>query len=467
LIANGKGGSYTTVFHAIESIKERTYILENPVNNKTYRTMKDNVPRVTNKRGFPFMYKKVKDESLRLQLLKYNNLSPHQYNKAIWEELYPLNDVEYVLCAYLNELRRMNRISPYLKAHIKKEINNRLEGFTSITNFPPSSIYIIKVLNTEELVRHLILNNKGMANPSLKNSAKIKEFTLILDEFSTEIGSISLSEIIGARFDNDRIISVANPEDFISNGKILKAYFESCSDAHINAIPRYIFQSQKWVECIGLVSNNQYTAYNTGNAPNLNQDEVAASGRQDFTIVDEHNQTHAFAQNKLLRTEVSSGRTTYLADITRDLVATQGFGVPGYNFFSLLNHDAHTAGIMPSIPSANITYIGVSGGVSNPSLGSPKLGQVVEWAMYNAYNGKDQVTSGSNLVKEVNLKSLLKEATTKKYRSSQKTTIPTNSQINKKLIRKIHHSINSTNEPLKFLLDVLRISITLKESNNY
>lgn len=464
LIANGKGGSYTTVFHAIEAIKERTYVLNNPFNNKTYRTMKDNAPRVTNKRGFPSMYKKVKDEFLRLELLKYNKFSPQQSNKTIWEELHPLSDVEYVLRAYLSELIRMNRISPYLKEHIKKEITHRLEGFTSITNYPPSSVYIIKVLDTEELVRRLIINNKGIANPSLKNSEKIKEFTVILDKISSEIGSISLSEIIGARFDHDRVITVANPEEFISNGKILKAFFESCSDAHINAIPRFVFQSQKWVQLIGLDQNNKYTAFNTGNTPNLNQDEVAASGRQDFTIVDEHNQTHAIAQNKLLRTEVSSGRTTYLAEIARDIVATQGFGVPGYNIFTTLNHDARTAGIAPSIPNANITYIGVSGGVKNPSLGFPKLGQTAEWAMYKAYNGKNQVTSGSNLVKEVNLKSLLKEATTKEYRSSQKTTIPTNSLVNEKLINIVHRSINSTTEPLKFLLDVLRMSINLKKN---
>ena len=98
--------------------------------------------------------------------------------------------------------------------------------------------------------------------------------------------------------------------------------------------------------------------------------------------------TCAIGQNKLLRTGHSSGRTTYLAELTRDLVSTQGFSVPGYNILTLLNHDASEIGILPSVTGANITYIGVFGGIANPSSGVPKLGQLSEWAMSKAHQGE-------------------------------------------------------------------------------
>jgi hypothetical protein len=464
-ITSTKGGTYTTVFHAIEAIKDRTYVLKNHFNDKTYRTMKEDVPRVTNKRGFHNMYRKLKDESLRSQLMKHNNFSPQQANKTIWEEIYPLTDVEYVLRAYLNEQNRMNRISPYLKTHIRKEISDFLEGFTSITNFPPSSTYIIKVFDTEILSDNMISNNKGLVNADIINSDKIKEFIMIIDQISQEISSINLSEIAGATFNGDRIISISGPNELISNGKILKAYFESCADAHINAIPRYVFQSPKWVSRLGLPPDQVYTAYNTGNTANFDQDKIAASGRQDFTIIDENKVTHAIAQNKLLR--IDSGRLSYLAEVSRDLIATQGFGVPGYNIFTLLNHDADVLGITSSTVGANITYIGVIGGVNNPSTGIPKLGQVSEWAMYKANNGKRQVTSGSNLTKNVKLKTLIDEAKIGQYRSSKRTIIPSNDRLDKDLIKKIHLFINSTTSPLKFLFKVLNLSTELKKDNDY
>lgn len=466
-ITTAKGGAYATVFHAIEAITERTTILENPFNNKTYRTMKENVPRVSNKRGFNDMFRKLKDETLRIQLLEYNGYSPQQTHKNVWEELYPLNDVEYVLRAFLNQQKRTNRISTFLKPHIKEEISHRLEGFTSITHYPPSSNYIIKVFDTERLVECCISESKGIANPDLTNSMKVKEFISILNQLSIEIGRINLSEIMGASFEGDRIISIAAPDEFISNEKVLKAYFESCSDAHVNAVPRFIFQSPKWVSRIGLSPDHIYTAYNTGNSPNLSPEEVVATGRPDFTVVDESTRTHAMAQNKLLRIEVSAIRSAFLAEISRDLVSTQGFAVPGYNIFTLLNHDAYHLNIPTPIPHANITYIGVNAGVENPSLGVPKLGQISEWAMYNALDRKKQVTEGSSLTKEVKLDSLIDESKKTKYFSSRKTIIPSNKRINKKMIKKIHGTINSTKNPLKFLLNVLKLSITLKGDKSH
>lgn len=463
-ITKAKGGPYTTVFHTIEAIRERTFILKNPFNDKTYRTIKEDVFRVTNRRGFYNMYRKLRNEPIRSQLMEYNNFSPQQTLKAIWEELHPLKEVEYVLRAYLNEQKRMNRLSTYLKVNVKEEISNQLEGFTSITDYPPSAFYTIKVFDTEKLIENMITNNMGIANPELINSAKVEEFISLLDQNSSEIGTTNLSEVTGAVFEGERIITVATPSELISNGKILKAFFESCSESHLNAIPRFFFQSPKWVEYLGLDPDHTYTAYNTGNTGGLDQDKVAASGRQDFTIVDELNTTHAIAQNKLLRTEASSSRSTYLAEIARDLVATQGFGVPGYNIFTLLNHDAKRVGISPSTPGANITYVGVTGGVVTPSSGIPKLGQITEWAMYKANDGKGQVTCGSNLIRDVGLQTLINEAKTNQYASSKKTIIPCDTRINNTLIERIQKSINSTNNPLEFLLDALKL---ISETKSY
>lgn len=428
--------------------------------------MKKGLPKVKNKRGFYKMYRKVTDETILSQLRQINNFSPQQSNKAIWEELHPLDDVKYVLLAYLNTEKRMNRISPFLRTRIKKDINRLLDGITSIADFPPSTTYIIKVFDTDRLIRYIINEKKALANIDLSSNAeKAEELVNVLNHLSQEVGTVNLSEIVGAPFKGERIISVADPNEFISNGKILKAYFESCLDSHLNAVPRFLFQSPEWVKNVGLNSDYTYTAYNTGNTGGLQQDEIVGSGRQDFTITDGHVTTHAIAQNKLLRAETAAHKSSYLAEISRDLVATQGFSVPGYNIFTLLNHDVKKVGISTSTPGTNITYIGVFGGIDNPSSGLPKLGQAAEWAMHKALSEKCQVTEGSNLSRKVELDSLMNEVQTTSYRSSRITTIPSTLQLNNNIIEKVGELINSTNNPLTFLLGVLRFYATFKSEN--
>jgi len=464
LITTKIGGAYTKVFHVIDIIRERTFILKNSINDKTYRTMIPGVPKVNNKVGFYSLYRKVMKKELLAQLRMENNFSPQQTKKAIYEEINPLNEVEYILLSYLNQQKRMGFISPYLREHIKKEITDRLTGFNSILGYPPTNTYVIKFFNTTELLRYLVNERKGIFNSELPtNYCRMAEFIETLEKFSSELGLVNLAEVIGSSFKNERIIGVADPSERISNDKVLKAYFESCFDAHINAIPRFLFQSPKWTEKIGLFSSHEYTAYNTGNTVGMDQKRVVASGRQDFTITDQQKVSQALAQNKLLRTGLSSTRTTFLTDLSRDFVATQGFDVPGYNVLTLLNNNANELGIRVSFPGANITYIGVHGGVNNPGSGVPKLGQLAEWAMFQAYSGDSQVTSGSHLDKEVEYESLLKVAEVKSFNGSQFTQIPSNSETDEKIVEEVYSLINSTNNPLEFLLGLLRVSIKGRE----
>ena len=323
---------------------------------------------------------------------------------------------------------------------------------------------MIKLFNTSEFIDFLVTNNKGIFNHNLPtNSAKIEEFIKILENHSKEIGSVTLSEIIGTGFEGDQIITIADSSELISNEKVLRAYFESCHDSHINAVARFIFQSENWKEKVGLNSSHNYTAYNTGSTGGLDQNEVVASGRQDFTITDENVNTCAISQNKFLRTGHSAGRTTYLAELARDLVSTQGFSVPGYNTLTLLNHDASEIGILPSVTGANITYIGVFGGITNPSSGVPKLGQLSEWAMSKAHQGEGQVTNGPHLVNEVELESLREIARVTSFPSSKITDIPSNLSVDETIIRKVHSLINSNENPLKFLLELIRVYISYEK----